>query len=69
MNGVDLERVTDRELFVYLLFGSIPRRGWEGRNRYIARQLAITVLEVAGGIAFIAMLLLYILVLTPGPKA
>lgn len=64
MNVVDpRERMSDRELFVYLLLGDLPRRGWSGRGRALAYRAgqvaAITVLMIAVVIAVSIAILLF----------
>lgn len=44
MSAVDPRGLSDRALLAYLLLGDLPRRGWPGRGRAIARRM----LEVAG---------------------
>jgi hypothetical protein len=54
VNLVDPRELSDRELFAYLLLGDLPRPGWPGRRRAVARRMLV----VAGvTVAVIAVVL------------
>ena len=60
MTDLDLARMSDRELLAYIVLGDIPRRGWPGRNRAIARRAlsvaGLTVVVIAILIAVLALI-------------
>lgn len=62
MNVVDPRELGDRALLAYLLLGDLPRPGWPGRRRAVARRLlevaVTTVLFVLILLAFLGIVVL-----------
>ncbi len=57
MDTFDPRELGDRALLVHLLFGDLPRPGWPGRRRAIARRL----LEVAVQVVTFVLVLIALL--------
>ena len=63
MSVVDPRELGDRDLFVYLLLGDLPRAGWAGRRRAIAyRALQVAVMTALAILVLIAVLGLIVLI-------
>lgn len=53
MNAIDPRDYDGRQLIAHLVFGDLPRRGWPGRNRALAKRLVL----VAALLVFIVVLM------------
>jgi hypothetical protein len=53
VNAIDPRDYDGRQLIAHLVFGDLPRRGWPGRNRELAKRLVL----VAALLVFIVVLL------------
>lgn len=48
MKAIDPRTLSDIDLLLYVAMGPLPRPGWPGRRRLIARRLAEVALVAAG---------------------